>query len=152
MSGQRVPWILWRIRKENPKTQGWFGGGTKFSQGEGASLRVPGLLLISVLMFSFQPPQAPISQSLSPQENACCLVLTTSPFAHHKLNWEAFQAVALMRHSMHVCGGLYQPLPASLPHPWWVCFLSWRRLAERSRCAFVVCIKSSSVSLTLCLF
>lgn len=131
--------ILWergKIKKKRRKKMKQDGyGGVGFSQGKGAFLRVPGLLLISVRVFGFQPSPAPISQSLPPQENACCLPRhsshTTGTAGRVFRLWHRWD-------TQHLLVYLWWLIPTSprLPPPslnGFIWFWSWRHLAERSR-------------------
>lgn len=131
---------LWRRGKKKKtrkrKRQDGYGG-ARFIQGKGASLSVPGLLLVSVRVFGFQLSPAPISQSLPPQENACCLPRhsshTTGTAGRVFRLWHWWD-------TQHARSWWLVPTSPHLPPPilnGFIWFLGWRHRAERSRHFFL---------------
>lgn len=128
-------------RKEEEKTRRVKG--VRFIQGKGTSLRIPGLLLISVGVFGFQPSPAPISQSPPPQEDACCLPRHSSPTTGTAgrvfILWHWWDTQHARSH-----------LP--LPHPQWVYWdFKLKTPCREKQALLVVYIKSPTVSPMPCL-
>lgn len=122
-------------------------GCARFSQGKGTVLRVPGLLLISVWVFGFQPLSTPISPSLSPQENVRCSprhpTHTTGTAGRVLRLWPQWD----VRHTRW----LVPSPPASLPPSslGLFCFFKPKMLCREKQPFLVVCVKSPAVSLTM---